>query len=79
MKRFYVTMTWHDFPEGGSYGTVVEAEDHEQAAAMCRTEMAHFGSENGHQTEAEMLEYYNDDWELIDCFDLDEFIERHKR
>ena len=79
MKRFYVTMTWHDFPDGGSYGTVVEARDHNHAEKLCRAEMAHFGSEEGHQTEAEMLEYYGSDWVAIDCFDLDEFIESHKR
>jgi hypothetical protein len=26
MKRFYVTMTWEDWPEGGSFGHIVEAE-----------------------------------------------------
>ena len=27
--RFYVTLTWDNWPEGGSYGAVVEAKDHE--------------------------------------------------
>ncbi len=40
MTRFTVTMTWDDFPEGGSYGTTIEAESHEEAERLVRQEMA---------------------------------------
>jgi hypothetical protein len=79
MKRFYVTMTWDDFPEGGSYGTVVEAEDHEEAEKLCRLEMAQIRVEGGSGDGCTAEEYPTDDWHLIDCGDLDEFIARHHK
>ena len=80
MKRFYVTMTWDDFPEGGSYGTVVEAETPDEAEGACRQEMAEsYAEHDDEHNAAYYLETYGDDWHLIDCFDLDEFIARHKR
>lgn len=33
-QKFYVTLTWHDWSEGGSYGTVVEAESYEDAEQL---------------------------------------------
>jgi hypothetical protein len=86
LHRFYVTMTWDDFPEGGSYGTVVEAKDHEQAERFCRLEMAASRCEqqsgdlddnDDEQSIEEFLDEYDAEWHLIDCFDLDEFIQNH--
>lgn len=114
MKRFYVTMTWDDFPEGGSFGDVIEAETHEQAEAFCRRHMAATRTEgaevltyaddlgNGWRysldgdegdgtfesedaaleagyaaAEQKCLDEYGDEWNVIDCFDLDQFIAQH--
>jgi hypothetical protein len=78
MTRFYVTMTWDDFPEGGSFGTVIDAADHAEAEALCRREMAETRADE--DTSAEYyLEHYGPEWNVIDCFDLDDFIERHRR
>jgi len=40
MAKFYVTLTWDNWPEGGSYGAVVEAEDYDKAALAARMEMS---------------------------------------
>ncbi len=79
--RFYVTMTWDDWPEGGSYGTVVEATDYEVAEALCRQEMAASRCDDPDNDEevSEVLETYADEWEVVDCFDLDQFIADHQR
>jgi hypothetical protein len=65
LKRFYVSMTWEDWPEGGSYGTVVQALGHAAAESACKIEMADLRSEE---------DIDSDSWHLVDCFDLDEFI-----
>lgn len=39
-QKFYVCHSWHDFPEGGTYATVVTAESHEEAEHLCKIEMA---------------------------------------
>lgn len=67
LKRFYVTMTWDNFPEGGSYGAVVWATDHGDAEQQIRLEMV---------DSREDLDEPHPDWEVVDCFELDEFIER---
>lgn len=100
-KRWYVTMTWDDWPEGGSYGTVIEgATDEEEAESLCRREMACVSLEgedpetciyNDEDIEdqtsvaadeariSNFMEEYADEWEVIDCFNLDDFIARHQR
>ena len=77
-KRFYVTMTWDNWPDGGSYGTVVEAESAEDAELQCRAEMARSRLGEGYETIAEVIDQYGDDWHVVDCWDLDEFIGRHR-
>lgn len=85
MPRYYVTKTWHDFPEGGSFGTVVEADSHMEAEAECEAEMAasemdsSYGDDDRPDEEilAEIMASYSDEWVTIDCFDLDEFIKEH--
>ncbi len=79
MPRFYVTMTWDDWPEGGSYGTVIEAETSEQAETLCRQEMAATRAEDSDITAQDYLDDYSNEWVVVDCFDLDKFIEEHKR
>jgi len=85
MKRWYVTMNWHDYPEGGSYGTIVECETWDKAQELCRLEMAQAMCEECDPADKDgKPEYWLDqyearDWNTVDCFDLDEFIERHKR
>ena len=76
-ERYYVSAAWHDWPEGGSYGTVVMAGGYEAAERACHDEMAEFGAEEGHDTPAEMLVKFSDEWHIVDCFPLDDFLERH--
>lgn len=40
MIRFYVSLTWHYWPESGSYGTIVEADDADTAQWRAKLEMA---------------------------------------
>lgn len=75
MPKFYVTMTWHDWPEGGSYGTVVEAKSYAHAETLCRQEMA---ASYGQDIEEEVdPEDYSDEWHLVDCFLVDDFLKEH--
>lgn len=53
MTRFYVTMTWDNFPKGGIYGIIVEADSPAQAEELCKQEMAKFRAET----------LFNGDWE----------------
>ncbi|MCR9254748.1 MAG: hypothetical protein NXI16_01480 [Alphaproteobacteria bacterium] len=78
MTRFYVTMTWDNWPEGGSYGTVVEAENHDQAEELCRQKMAEWRADED-QTAKEVRESHEHEWHVVDCFDLDAFIAQHSR
>lgn len=82
-QRFYVTLTWDDWPEGGSYGTVVEAADHDEAEALARREMAEsraaescFEGEEPEAPEA-VLAAYEHAWHLVDCWPVDDFIAGH--
>lgn len=95
MPRYYVSMTWDDWPEGGSYGTVVEAESHEAAETAVRWMMAESRAEETVDVEdcvtieqedvvfqAEtnrIFSDYSNSWHLVDCFDLDEFITAHQQ
>lgn len=81
MPRFYVSMTWEDWPEGGSFvGTTEAASDEEavskvmDAMALARTE----GMDGELATPEYWLLEYGEDWELVDCFNIDEFIEEHR-
>lgn len=71
-KRFYVTLTWDNWPEGGSFGTIVTADDWDDAEHAARWEMANHREEFDHPVEC--IESCGDDWHLVDCWDLDEFI-----
>lgn len=69
-KRFYVTLTWEDWPECGSFGTIVEADNWDDAEQTARWEMA-----NHHDGDPlETIENIGYNWHLVDCWDLDEFI-----
>jgi hypothetical protein len=77
-ERWYVTMMWDDYPEGGSFGTIVMANGYEQAEAKCRKEMAaHRVRESDDYTIASVIRDYADYWELVDCYPLDGFIRMH--
>jgi hypothetical protein len=72
-EQFYVSLTWDNWPEGGSYGTRVMADTYEQAEAMAKLEMA--GTRCDEDTDVlYWLEAYADsDWHLVDCFTVEEF------
>lgn len=78
MIRFYVTLTWDNWPEGGSYGTIVEAETHAEAEAAAKHEMAAIRAEEDEEYDEpaveRLLEEYDYAWQVVDCFDLDLFI-----
>ena len=77
LKRFYVSMTWHDWPEGGSYGTVIKAMNHEEAKTLCRREMAESLSYECDESIEELMENEGCKWCVVDCFELDQFILNH--
>lgn len=81
MTRFYVTMTWDDWPEGGSYGTVVEAESYEDAERLTKEEMAKTRAEGHDEDDLKdpewWLENEGNNWHVVDCFELDPFIQKH--
>ena len=79
MPRFYVTLTWHDWPEGGSYGTIVEAESYAEAEQLTRVEMRQTYSEQYDVTDLATLDDLNRNWDVVDCFNLDDFIEDKRR
>lgn len=83
MSRYYVSMTWDDWPEGGSYATVIETDDGPKwAETECQAQMAAIMARNSTNPECDtayFLEEYGDEWHVVDCFDLDDFIKRQKR
>jgi hypothetical protein len=81
LKLFYVTMTWDNWPEGGSFGTKVLAEDHADAERLCRRDMAtHRASDDDEELdEFHYLDAYGDEWVTVDCFPLDDFIAMHSK
>jgi len=82
MPKFYVTLTWHDWPEGGSYGTVVDAADHDTAEAYARLEMAGayaeaVSYEDDVVTPEHVLATYSDRWHVVDCWAVQDFLDQH--
>ena len=81
LETYYVTLTWHDFPEGGSFGTLVKAKNHIEAEELARVEMADAYTKDDEVEEedylnhlANMVESYWDKWGLIDCWPVEDFI-----
>lgn len=74
-KRWYVTMTWDNWPEGGSYGATVTANDSEHAERIARWEMAQSREEFDHPAEA--YDSYSHEWYIVDCFLVEDFLARH--
>jgi hypothetical protein len=83
MSHFYTTLTWDNWPEGGSYGDTVEAANSTEAEAMMRLMMAasrleeQGGNVDDDDEVQRIVEEYGDDWHLVDCWDVDDFIARH--
>ena len=80
-KKWYVSMTWEGWPEGGSYAAAILAISSEDAEEKCRQEMA---ENRGESDDPEFspqyyLEHYGHSWQVVDCFPIDEFIARHSR
>ncbi len=75
MAIFYVTMTWDDWPEGGSFGTFVVADDDDEALEKCREEMADTRSDGDKDYPASYYrENYGDEWHVVDCFEVEDWI-----
>ena len=77
MKRYYCTATWHDFPEGGSFGTVVQADSYANAELACKQEMAETYAADIDEDPDQVFDEYKHSWHMIDCFDVDDFIKRN--
>jgi len=78
--RWYVTITWDNWPEGGSYSAVVQADDEYDAEHAAHWEMAGTRVDSGaYADEAEVIEKHSRDWHVVDCFNLDAFIIHHAR
>lgn len=82
--RYYVSMTWDDWPEGGTYTTLVDAESDEEALAKVKRQMAEariFDDEEYDEEYTrdmaidECLEGYGDAWHEVECLPIDDFIE----
>lgn len=73
---WYVTVTWDNWPEGGSYGSVIRADDSDKAEAAVMWDMANCREEFDHPADA--IDSYGHEWHVVDCFKLDDFIEMHK-
>ena len=75
-QKFYVTLTWHDWPEGGSYGTVVEAKDFDEAEELARAEMRETYREEidgDLDDDDDYLDDWDANWHLVDCFKVADF------
>lgn len=88
IKRWYLTLTWEGWPEGGSFGVTIEAADHDAAVNGAKREMAlarleplsdAYDGMDEEEAIKKILETYADDWHVVDCFDLDVFIKNHLR
>jgi hypothetical protein len=89
MTRYYVTVTWDNWPEGGSCGEVIEAETYEAACDRMFDIMANYRAEDAdpedyevetvEQLPAAIRACYEDEWHIVDCYDLDEHIANHAR
>lgn len=82
MKRYYVTMLWEDPPQGGSYGAIVEADSDEEAVTKVKQAMAEVRAFDMGDEMAKpeyWLEEYGSDWKVVDCWDVDKFIEENKK
>ena len=70
-RRFYVTLTWHDFPEGGSFGTIVEAKEHNEAENKAREEMAQAYTEDdkieGYEEMSEAEQLQAEENQILEC------------
>jgi len=78
MRRYYVTVTWDNFPEGDSFGEITEASNPAEAVENTYASMA--ATREDEDTSAdEIRDMFEHEWHVIDCFDLDEFIEMNKR
>jgi hypothetical protein len=66
LTRYYVTMTWDDWPEGGSYGDIVWASGYDDAEKQVVAGMIESRGDDTYQLE----------WHIVDCFPLDDFIQR---
>ncbi|TVR06647.1 MAG: hypothetical protein EA385_15120 [Salinarimonadaceae bacterium] len=76
-KRFYVSITWEDWPNAGSFGDVVFADDAAHAEAVARWKMATARAEEDGCDAYDVIRLHGDDWHVVDCFALDDFIREH--
>lgn len=69
LQRFYVVKAWDNFPEGGTCGEIIWAKDHDDAKEQMIEIMRSYRDYEA--------DGYVDQWETIDCWPLDDFIERN--
>lgn len=71
---FYVTATWDNWPEGGSYGEVVQANSDNEAEEAIMAGMAESRA-NEDRTEEEVRESFGRQWWIVDCMPLAKFMD----
>lgn len=69
IQPYYVCRAWHDFPEGGTYATLVMAASDDEAGRACLEEMAvnYIDPDEGPTVE-DWCDEWMDDCHVIDCF-----------
>ena len=82
MDWYYVTLTWDDWPEGGSYGTMVQAASPEGALDLAKREMAASRAEDlegwgEDSSDGDAYVTWADEWHEVDCMKLEDFIRAH--
>lgn len=78
--RWYVTKTWDDWPEGGSFNTIVQADTYGDAEHAAIWEMAQSRADEREDgcDEAYIIGIYGHEWHTVDCFTVDGFIQNNR-
>lgn len=66
MKTFSILLSWDNFPEGGTYGTAIEAENSDEAEKLARIEMAELRCAESGDDPQDFLSQYGDEWDVLD-------------
>lgn len=79
-EPYFVLAAWHDWPEGGTFGTIVEANGYSSAERKCHREMAlaEIDSVSADERMTWAEAYSNqDEWTILECWPVRDFIARH--
>lgn len=83
-KKYYIAMTWENWPQCSAYTTVVTALNYEEASKLCMREMLAIIIDEGlidkpaEDADLDVLADHQP-WYLVDMFALDEFFHIHMK